>query len=162
VLRSSVGPLLRRSWRALSPLPGGGWLFSRLLGLYAPYTGTLGAMVQRLEPGHCVISLRERHKLRNHLRCIHAIALGNLGEMATGLALLNGLPENTRAILTGLEVSYRKKARGRLTAECSCLIPETGGEYVLSGEIRDSTGETVAVVTARWLTGPVTGPVRAD
>jgi acyl-coenzyme A thioesterase PaaI-like protein len=138
-------------------------LFSRLLGLYVPYTANLGAMVQRLEPGHCVVSLRDRRRLRNHLHCIHAVALGNLGEMATGLALLNGLPENTRAILTGLGISYRKKARGRLTAQCSCPVPDAaGGEYELTGEIRDSTGDTVTVVTARWLTGAATDSARAD
>ncbi len=100
--------------------------------------------------------LRDRRKIRNHLRSIHAIALCNLGEMVTGLALMNSLPDNTRGILTGISVDYLKKARGRLTAECFCTIPDSSEqhEYTLRGEIRDTTGDPVATVSARWLIGP--------
>ena len=92
-------------------------MFSRVLGLTVPYTGRLGANVQILAPGRCVVILRDRRKVRNHLRSVHAMALGNLGEMVTGLALMNSLPNKTRGILTGISVNYLKKARGTLTAE---------------------------------------------
>ena len=154
----SVGPSLRFYWHKLSGRPGGKWLFSRILGLIVPYTGTLGGIVQSLEPGHCVVALADRRKIRNHLNSIHAIALCNLGEMATGLALMNSLPHNTRGILTGICTDYLKKARGRLTAECCCDIPDTPAEheYIIKGDIRDSKGDLVATVQARWLIGPET------
>lgn len=152
----SIGPSLRRQWRRLRCLPGGKWVFSRVLGLIVPYTGTLAATVQVLAPGHCVVCLRDRRKVRNHLRSIHAIALCNLGEMATGLALLNSLPDDTRGILSGLSIDYLKKARGSLRAECHCKVPADNHkqEHELSGEIRDSDGDLVAVIKARWLIGP--------
>jgi acyl-coenzyme A thioesterase PaaI-like protein len=150
---------LRSQWRRLGGLPGGKWLFSRVLGLTVPYTGTLGACIQQLEPGHCIVTLRDRRRVRNHLRSIHAMALGNLGEMVTGLALMNSLPDNTRGILTGFSVDYLKKARGRLQAECRCDIPPDNNEreYELTGEIRDPEAAVVAVVRARWLIGPEQG-----
>ena len=112
--------------------------------------------MQTLEPGHCIVTLTDRRRVRNHLRSVHAIALCNLGEMATGLALMNSLPDNTRGILAGLSIEYLKKARGKLVAECRCQIPadNTEQEYELVGEIRDAEHDMVAVVNARWLIGP--------
>lgn len=152
----SIGPGLRYYWGWASRLPAGKWLFSRLLGLVVPYTGSISATVRKMEPGHCVIVLKDHRKIRNHLRSVHAIALCNLGEMVTGLALLNSLPDKTRGILTNLAISYQKKARGVLTASCRCDVPvgnqET--EHRLTGVIHNSSGELVAEVVANWLTGP--------
>jgi acyl-coenzyme A thioesterase PaaI-like protein len=158
-MAQSIGPGLRKHWRRLSALPAGKRLFSRLLGQYVPYTGTLGATIEVLEQGHCVVLLEERRKLRNHLRSVHAMALANLGEMATGLALMNSLPDNTRGILTRFNVEYLKKARGLLTAECRCEIPSDNSEQELDirCEIRNTADEVVSIVTAHWLVGPEKG-----
>jgi len=155
-MAESIGPALRKHWQRLVALPGGKRLFSRLLGEFVPYTGTLGATIEVLEPGHCIVKLKERRKLRNHLRSVHAMALANLGEMATGLALMNGLPDRMRGILTRFDIEYLKKARGRLMAECCCEIPSTNQELELDVrcEIRDTAGDVVSVVTAHWLVGP--------
>jgi len=151
----SIGPDLRKQWHRACAFPGGRWLFSRLLGLRVPYTGSLGANVQSLAPGFCEVRLRDARRLRNHLHSIHAMALANLGEMATGLAVVNGLPEDTRAILTGFSIDYLKKARGTLLAECRCSVPLASepGDVEVDGEIRDSGGAVVAVVRARWRIG---------
>ena len=155
-MAQSIGPALRKHWRRLVALPAVKRLFSRVLGQFVPYTGTLGATIAVLEPGHCVVLLKERRKLRNHLRSVHAMALANLGEMATGLALMNGLPEKTRGILTRFDIEYLKKARGLLTAECRCDIPSSNQDRELDVrcEIRDTAGDVVSSVTAHWLIGP--------
>lgn len=152
----SIGPGLRTQWRRFAALPGGKWLFSIVLGRYVPYTGSIGARILRLEPGLCVTSLRDRRSVRNHLGSIHAMALANLGEMVTGLALMNSLPDKARGILTGFNVDYLKKAHGRLTAECRCEIPVDNAEreYALTGEVRDAQGDIVSIALARWLVGP--------
>jgi acyl-coenzyme A thioesterase PaaI-like protein len=152
----SIGPELRRQWQRLAGFPGGKWLFSRLLGHFVPYTGTLGAYIEVLEPGHCVVRLRDRRKVRNHLHSVHAMALANLGEMSTGLALMNCLPANMRGILKGFNIEYLKKARGSLLAECHCEIPHgnTEREVVVRCEIRNSAHDVVTVARAQWLIGP--------
>ncbi|MDX2457847.1 MAG: hotdog fold domain-containing protein [Gammaproteobacteria bacterium] len=152
----SIGPELRRQWHRLDGVPGGKWLFSRLLGRFVPYTGTLGARIEVLEPGHCVVRMNDRRKIRNHLNSVHAMALANLGEMATGLALMNSLPDNTRGILKGFNVEYLKKARGLLLAECRCEIPDRNAEQEVEVlcEIRSTTGDVVTVARAQWLIGP--------
>lgn len=155
-MTQSIGPTLRRQWRLLSGLPAGNWLFSRLLGLVVPYTGSIGGVVTRLEPGHCRVTLKDRRKVRNHLRSVHAIALCNMGEMVTGLALMNSLPDNTRGILKGLSVEYLKKARGKLTASCQCEVPtdNQSRDYEITATICDIANEPVAMIKAHWLIGP--------
>lgn len=155
-MAQSIGPGLRQHWQRCTSLPGGKWLFSRLVGFRAPYSSTLGAQVVELEPGQCVVVLRERRRVRNHLNSVHAMALANLGELTTGLALMNSLPDQARGILTGFSIDYLKKARGRLTAECRCGIPPSNleHEYLLTGEIRNEDGDIVAIARARWQVGP--------
>jgi len=155
-MNQSIGPYLRGNWQRFSDKPGGKWLFSRIIGFTVPYTGSIAANVALLEPGHGMITLRERRKISNHLRSVHAIALANLSEMVTGLTLLNSLPDDTRGILTSMQIHYHKKARGLLTAECTCEIPEKNAEREIkvSGEIKDEAGEVVATATATWRIGP--------
>jgi acyl-coenzyme A thioesterase PaaI-like protein len=155
-MAQSIGPYLRRNWQRFSNRPGGKWLFSRIIGFTVPYTGSIAANVALLEPGHGKITLRERRKVSNHLRSVHAIALANLSEMVTGLTLLSSLPDDTRGILTGMQIQYHHKARGLLTAECVCDIPENNAEreMQISGEIKDEVGKVVATATATWRIGP--------
>jgi len=105
---NSPGTRLRATWRRLSPLPGGRWLFSRLLRLVNPYSGAVGATVMTLEPGHAVVVLKERRAVHNHLDSVHAIALANIAEMASGLAMLSALPDSARGIPTALSIDYLK------------------------------------------------------
>ena len=155
-MKHSIGPELRRRWRLLAATAAGRWLFSKVLGRRVPYTGTLGARVEQLAPGHCRVALDDRRAVRNHLQSIHAMALANLGEMVTGLALMNSLPEQARGILTRFEMDYLKKARGKLVAECHCEVPvdNTEREYTLNGDILDASGDVVAVARACWRVGP--------
>lgn len=152
----SIGPLLRDNWKRLSTKPLGKWIFSRLVGFMAPFSGSIGAKVEVLQPGHGVVTLQECRKVRNHLKSVHAIALMNLAELVTGLTLMNSLKDNSRGILTAIQMQYHKKARGFLTAECYCEVPEDNmeKEIILSGEIKDLAGDVVATATATWLIGP--------
>lgn len=156
------GRRIRRLWRFLENLPAGSWLFSRLLGWMAPYTGTMGAHVRQLEPGWCRAELRDRRRVRNHLDSIHAVALLNLGELVTGLATVTAVPAGVRGIIVGLEAEYRKKARGRLRAECRSEPPEVDGsvDHSARAEIRDRSGDLVATVNATWRLAPDEGTLR--
>ena len=82
----------------------------------------------------------------------------NLAEVASGVAMMYGIPADARGILSKLSIEYKKKARGTLIAECSPEIPATSErtEYALTVDIKDEAGDVVATAIATWLIGPRT------
>jgi acyl-coenzyme A thioesterase PaaI-like protein len=150
--------LLLRLWRRLAPLPGGGLLFGLLVGWMAPYSGGVRPRVLHLEPGRARVRIRERRRLRNHLRSVHAIALANVGELASGLAMIAALPADARGIPVRLEIDYLKKARGRITADGRADPPprvDMEVDAMATAELRDEGGEVVALIAVTWRLSPV-------
>lgn len=148
---------LRAWWTRFRDLPGGPWLFSRIFGFVIPYSGTVSPQILVLAPGRAVIAMRDRRGVRNHLASIHAIALTNLAEMTTGLALGYGLPEGMRTILVRVECEFLKKARGTITATCDAPVftEIVEKEVLVESVLTDEAGDVVAKGRAVWLAGPV-------
>jgi acyl-coenzyme A thioesterase PaaI-like protein len=150
------GNMIRDAWDRLGGLPGGSRLFSRLIGRAAPYSGTIGARVVELRAGYAKVVLADRRAVRNHLDCVHAIALANLAELCGNVAVFYGLPDDARFIVAGMDIEYLKKARGAITAESRPPIvssSETRDIPVLV-EMRDAAGDLCARATLRTRIGP--------
>ena len=143
-------------WSRLSPLPAGRKIFSLGLGWMAPYSRSIGALVEEIKPGYARVSMKDRRRVRNHLHSIHAIALLNLGEIATGLAVLSTISANMRGIVLSINAEYLKKARGKLTATAEFSLPDSFADNTaceVEARLKDHTGETVTLVRATWLIG---------
>ena len=150
---------IHRLWDRLSGRPGGKRLFSWLIGRTAPYTGTIGARVEELREGYARLTLRDRRRVRNHLRSVHAVAQLNLAEEASGLAVIYSMPPHLRGIPVRLEIDYLKKARGTVTAVCELPgpVPEPAGDGRADFEapvvLTDPAGDVVSRASARWVIG---------
>jgi acyl-coenzyme A thioesterase PaaI-like protein len=153
----SPGARLLRSHRALSNLPGGRWLFTQLVKRMIPYSGSVNPCVEVLEPGYARISIQQRRRLEQHLGSIHAIALMNVAEFASGAAMTTALPPGYRGIVTKMSIEYFKKARGKITAESRPTLPSLSNdfEFDVTSDLTNEKGELVARSTVRWRIGVV-------
>jgi len=153
-------------YRRLASLPVGGWLFSRLVCWKAPYFGSIRPRVVTLEPDRCVIEIRHRRGVQNHIGTVHAIALCNLAEMVAGLCSEASLPVSMRWIPKGMEVEYLAKANGRMRATGVTGVPavhaDQGYELPIKVSITDPAGVEVMRANIRmWATPrPARGQVK--
>ncbi len=151
-------------WQRLSSFPVvpvgpaiGRNIFNFMIGIKVPYTGTVRPQVTHLESGFVRVEMKDRRGVRNHLNSVHAIALANLGEFASGMAMLTALPDTVKAIVTHLEIEYKKKARGRLTAEGRANPPDSiteDVESIVHAVIRDADNDVVAEIAVTWRLRP--------
>lgn len=154
---TSPTTLIKQGWVKLKKIPGGNVIFSKIAGQVIPYTGSISPIVLQIENGFAAVTLRDKRAVRNHLDSLHAIALANVGEFATGLSVISQLTEKAKAILVKIEVEYLKKARGDVTAEASCKIPNDmtqDTEFRVVADIKNLQNEIVCKVTATWRVRP--------
>jgi len=84
--------LFNRAAPIFQKMRHGLWLMSRLAGFFVPYTGSIKADIVELGLGYAAVRLPDRRRVRNQLRAIHGLALGNLGELTAALALMSRPP----------------------------------------------------------------------
>jgi len=124
----------------------------------APYTGSIGAMVDDVRPGYARLHMTDRKSVRNHLKSIHAVALVNFVEETTGMAMVSQFPKGIRGIVKRIDVEFVKKARGTVVADCHAPQIDTAksNEYTVETEVKNAEGEVVCIGRAVWLVGPST------
>jgi acyl-coenzyme A thioesterase PaaI-like protein len=110
-----------------------------------------------LEPGRAEVEIPDRRANRQHLGSVHAIALLNAAEQASGLAMLSGLPDGIRGIVTQISMQYLKKARGTIRAVSHVAVPVVVADMELdvAADCLDRDGTIVARATVRWRLGPM-------
>jgi len=120
-----------------------------------PYSGSVGPRIRVLEPGHAEVEIPDRRSNRQHLGSVHAIALMNLAEMTSGLAMMAGLPPTVRGIVTTLSMTYHKKARGTIRAVARVTVPavDEDRDFDVTAECFDRGGALVATGQVRWRLG---------
>jgi acyl-coenzyme A thioesterase PaaI-like protein len=152
---ATTGARLLALWRTLHPLPGGRWLFARLFARAVPYSASTGPTVVVLEPGHAEVRIPDRRANRQHLGSVHAIALMNVAEMTSGLAMMAALPPQVRGIVREMKMEYFKKARGTITAVSRVTVPDVTADvdFDVTADCLDPSGAVVARATVRWRLG---------
>ncbi len=135
----------------------------------SPFNNHLGAKLIEWSDNRCLIFVKKRRKVQNHVGSIHAGALFTLGETCAGLVIIRNFPfEKFRPLMSDVKVNYYKQARGDVWGECiaapgaieaahvtfqSAEIPTIEMTTNISGDVNGER-QIIAVVTTIWQVKP--------
>jgi acyl-coenzyme A thioesterase PaaI-like protein len=128
-----------------------------------PFNKHLGLQTTTVAADHGVVSLPSVEYLNNHVGSQHAGALFSAGEAASGAAFVGAFAEmlgEITPLAQSAEISYRKIARGEITAtarfgaDMDALRAELEREgrvrFPIGVDLTDAEGTTVAEMTVNW------------
>jgi acyl-coenzyme A thioesterase PaaI-like protein len=117
----------------------------------APYFATIRPRFIELRASFCKVSMRRRRSVENHLGSIHALAIGNLCELAAGMVTEVTTPPGTRWIPRGMTIEYLRKAETEVSATARLDKSEWAptGSVAVPVSVTDKNGNEVvrAVIT---------------
>ncbi len=154
--KEAPGRLVQTAWSLLSGTRAGRLAFSRLIGRFVPYTGTIRPEILELHEGSARVRIHDAPDLRNHLGSVHAAVLFNLVELTANIAVSSVLPPDARFIVASMRIDYHRKARGTLEARCTmpALEGNTRRDYEGVVEIVDTSGQVVSTGYVTTRIGP--------
>jgi len=117
---------------------------SKVFGTVIKYAGHSGIRFESLSEKECVVSIKNKKKVQNHIGGIHAAAMALLAETATGFAFGMHVPNNRLPLIKKMDIDYVKRSTGdmravaQLTDEQIALIKtQDKGEVVVAVVITD-------------------------
>lgn len=141
---TTAGPTLR-AWIRAHKSTFGRWLFARTVSKRAPYFATIKPKFLDLQPRLCRVWMKKRRAVENHIGTVHALAMGNLCELAAGMCTEVTIPTNMRWIPRGMTIEYLGKAETDVTASARLEKSEwTQAENVaVPVSVHDANGKEV-------------------
>ena len=136
-------------YQRLTAWPGGKWLFSLGVCFTAPYFATIRPRVLELSAERSRWAMRKRRRVHNHIGTVHALAMGNLCEIAAGTLIECAIKPGQRWIPKGMDIRYLAKAQTDLVAEAT-LAPEyqgATGNLPVEVDVQDTHGQNVVHAT---------------
>ena len=121
---------------------------SKIFGSVVPLVGTAGLIYEELTPERVVVSIRNRRKVQNHIKGVHAAGMALLAETATGFCVGMNVPDDKLPLIKTLKVSYLKRAQGDMKAvaqlrpeQIQQILTQDKGEVTVPVSITDESGQ---------------------
>ncbi len=141
----------------LLPKPLRRHVISAILGRKVPFVGTAGVAIEEINPQRVVTSLRNKHRVQNHIKTIHAAAATLLAETSSGFVVGMNLPDNKLPLMKSLSVKFKKLNKGDLRVTASLtqeqikrMHDEPRGDVTVAIEARDSAGQQTIQCKMVW------------
>jgi acyl-coenzyme A thioesterase PaaI-like protein len=125
------------------------------------YTGTSGIRVELLTKERCVITLKNRKAVQNHIGSVHAVANALIAESATGYVVGMNVPDAAIPVIKTIKLDYVKRSKGDMRAE-AWLTPEQieqiatreKGEVTVAVKITDAEDKEPVLAEMVWAWTP--------
>lgn len=156
---SSKPNQLSRNVAQFKRLPGSlqPWLTSLLLGKVVPLVGTAGLRFDEIGHARVVVSIRNRRKVQNHIKGVHAAGMALLAETATGFCVGMNVPDDKLPLIKSMKVDYLKRAVGDMKAvaqlrpeQIQQILTQDKGEVTVPVTITDESGQEPIQAEMIW------------
>ena len=142
IIKNEPIPMVLRRLNSLMKIPFGKKLFTLAICTKSPYFASIKPKLIELRPGHSEWSMKKRRSVENHLGTVHALAMGNICELAAGTLMEVSLSTRKRWIPKDTHIEYLAKAKTDLRALANISYQEI-----------DSNGDTHVIVNVMDLEG---------
>ena len=147
----------------INGLPG--FARSRALTLFfnrlVKYAGTSGTVVEKLTTDHCIVTLKNRKRVQNHIGSVHAVACALIAESATGFVVGMNVSDDKVPVIKSMNIDYVKRAKGDMRAEArltaaqmEAMKTQEKGEAVVEVVITDAEGKSPLLAKMTWAWTP--------
>ena len=130
---------------------------SKILGKVVPYVGTSGLLYEEITSERVIVSIRNQHKVQNHIKNVHAAAMALLAETATGFVVGINLPDDKLPLIKSLKVDFYKRTQGDMRAvatltpeDVARIATEPKGELWVPVTVTDESGNEPIKCEMLW------------
>ncbi|MDZ4386917.1 MAG: DUF4442 domain-containing protein [Moraxellaceae bacterium] len=130
---------------------------STIFGTVVPFVGTSGLRYEKLNNNEVVVSIRNRRKVQNHIKGVHAAAMALVAETATGFVVGMNLSDDKLPLIKSLHVDYKRRAVGDLRAvatltdeQVAMIQREPKGEVLVPITVTDESGQQPIECQMLW------------
>jgi acyl-coenzyme A thioesterase PaaI-like protein len=128
-----------------------------VLGRIVPFVGTAGVVIEEMTEQRVVTRLRNRRRIQNHIKTLHAAAVTLAAETASGFIVGMNLPDDKLPLMKTLRVDFKKRNKGgiKIVATLSDdqkrqMREEPKGEVSVAVVAEDSAGVRTVECEMVW------------
>ncbi len=132
-------------------------LVSFVLGNIVPMVGSAKLHFEEVSGHRVVVRIRNRRRVQNHIKGVHAAAMALLAETATGFCVGMNLPDDKLPLIKTLHVDYLKRAQGDMKAvaqlqpeQITQILTQDKGEVTVPVVITDDSGQEPITCQMVW------------
>jgi uncharacterized protein (TIGR00369 family) len=130
---------------------------SMFFGRVIPFAGTAGVQIEELNEERSVLVLKNRKRVQNHIKGIHAAAMALLAESATGFVCAVGCPDDKLLLMKSMNLNYVRRSKGDLTAKAELSVEqremiknEDKGEITVNIKVTDEDNKEPVICEMVW------------
>jgi acyl-coenzyme A thioesterase PaaI-like protein len=121
------------------------------------YAGTTGIAIQEWNEQQSIVQLKNRFRVQNHLKGIHATAMATLAESATGMVFGVHVPDTHIPLLKSIKIQFVKRAQGDLRAvaritpkQIETIASTDKGSEIIQVTVTDQGGNEPIQCEMEW------------
>ncbi|MDF1762383.1 MAG: DUF4442 domain-containing protein [Oleibacter sp.] len=137
------------------------WLRSAIIGRIIPFAGTASSRFIELNNHTCVVAIRNKRKVGNHIGTLHAAAMALAAESATGFVMGINVPDDKLVVIKTMKLNYLKRTNGDLTATATLtdahiknILNDEKGEITVPVVLRDADNNETVTAEMTWAWTP--------